>query len=150
MTVARRMSATPPVVSPDSDCLSALSIMRDAGVSALPVLEGEHLVGVVHDRDILLRVPLSRRDDASIASSFALLAIVRVAGVMNYQPLTVDDTTLVPEALRLMVASELTALPVLRAGRLVGVLTATNAVRAALEILRQQRPASTEEEEIPE
>lgn len=150
MTVARRMSVTPPVVSPDSDCLSALSIMREAGVNALPVLEGEHLVGVVHDRDILLRVPLARLDEASISSSFSLLAIVRVAGVMKFQPLTVDDTTLVSEALRLMVAADLTALPVLRAGRLVGVLTASNALRAALEILRQHRPEGADEEEPSE
>jgi CBS domain-containing protein len=49
------MSRHVSVVSPDDTIEKAASMMGDANVGILPVLEGRRLVGIVTDRDIVVR-----------------------------------------------------------------------------------------------
>jgi len=47
------MERDPMSVSPETSTLEAIEIMRTHGVSCLPVLEGEKLVGIVSERDFM-------------------------------------------------------------------------------------------------
>ena len=50
--VMKRKVAT---VGPDASVATAARIMRDQEVGCLPVLEGERLIGMITDRDIVVR-----------------------------------------------------------------------------------------------
>jgi CBS domain-containing protein len=100
---------------------------------------------VVSDQDIIRRVPLVPSVGGRAPDPTALLSVIRVAGIMAYAPVTLEDTTPMPEALRLMARSHATAIPVLHEGRLVGMFTVSNALQGALEILRLERKGRSEE-----
>lgn len=110
--------------------------MREAGITDLLVVDDGQLVGIVRERDIFHSLAAGGSDPLPNPK---LLSVVRVAGVMSYAPATVDDTTPLSEALRLMAHSGASTLPVLHRGRLVGVFTVSNALRAALEMLWPRR-----------
>ena len=141
------MSANTPSVSPDSDCLSAIEIMRETGAACLPVVDEGHLVGVVSEGDILRGVPLTSTMGSVAPDPATILSVVRVAGIMAYGPATVEDTAPMAEALQLMARSGASAIPVLHQGRLVGMFTVPNALHGALEILRLETLARSEEVE---
>jgi CBS domain-containing protein len=52
-TVASIMRADPVTVTPETEALEAMRIVRDARVGCLPVVAGERLVGIVTERDLL-------------------------------------------------------------------------------------------------
>jgi len=52
-TVASIMHASPVTVTPDTPTLEAMRLMREHRVGCLPVLEGDRLVGVVSERDLI-------------------------------------------------------------------------------------------------
>lgn len=64
MKVSELMTRHVSVVSPDDTIEKAASIMGDANVGIVPVLEGKRLVGVVTDRDIVVR-GISKRGPAT-------------------------------------------------------------------------------------
>jgi CBS domain-containing protein len=102
----------------------AWSMMKAAGVRHLPVVDGEWLVGIVSDHDLLradgswvlepLRDRLERR------------ARTLVRQVMSEQVLTVGADDLAAPAALLLQERQIGALPVLRDGRLAGILTAAD------------------------
>jgi CBS domain-containing protein len=60
MKVSELMTRKVSVVSPDDTIEAAATVMDEANVGILPALEGKRLVGVVTDRDIVVR-GLSKR-----------------------------------------------------------------------------------------
>jgi CBS domain-containing protein len=50
--VADVMTATPETIAPDQPLYEALNRMHDYGCRHLPVMDGEHLVGMLSLRDI--------------------------------------------------------------------------------------------------
>lgn len=57
MRVSSRMTREPITINPVEDCRRALFLMRKAGVTHLPVLDGARLVGIVTEGDIRRRAP---------------------------------------------------------------------------------------------
>jgi acetoin utilization protein AcuB len=47
------MSKNPLIIGPDDDIILAALILRDYKISGLPVMDGEELVGIITDTDIL-------------------------------------------------------------------------------------------------
>jgi CBS domain-containing protein len=77
-TVADVMSA-PIAVTGDLAIVAAARLMRDARVGALPVVEGGRLVGVLTDRDIVVRAVAEEADPQSLSvGDIASFASVRV------------------------------------------------------------------------
>jgi CBS domain-containing protein len=54
--VSSLMDPRPPTVAPDTPAADAVRLMRERGVGGLPVVEGERLVGLVTERDLLAAV----------------------------------------------------------------------------------------------
>ena len=86
--------------------------MRDEDVGSLPVVEDERVVGIVTDRDIVVRAVAERIDPHSI----------RVGEVASREVVTVEPEQDLDEALALMASHRVRRLPVVEGGRLVGVL----------------------------
>jgi len=53
MTVAQLMVKNPLTIGPEMPTLEVMKLMRERGISCLPVVEGEKLVGVITERDLI-------------------------------------------------------------------------------------------------
>ena len=53
------------VISPNATAADASSKMEELNVGAIPVCDGKNLIGMVTDRDLVLRVMAQRRDPST-------------------------------------------------------------------------------------
>jgi CBS domain-containing protein len=86
-------------------------------VGALPVLEGQHLVGILTERD------LTERDLTAALAEGVDPAITPVSDFMTPAPEVLQPDSELTEAAHLMLELGIRHLPVVRGGRLVGVLS---------------------------
>ncbi len=110
------------------------ALMEMARIRHLPVLDddGESLVGIVSQRD-LFRGALARALGYGKHAQDRLLESLRVKDVMTNDPITVGPDTPVQEAARMMLEHRIGCLPVVTAGRVVGLLSESDLVRLATE-----------------
>jgi acetoin utilization protein AcuB len=124
------MSRTPITASSDTSVLDARALMAKERIRHLPVTDSNgELLGIVTDRDIRLTLP-SPATTLSVWEMNHLLAKLAVGDVMTKSPITVDPDRDAREAAWLMLEHKIGALPVLKDGRLVGILTETDLLRA--------------------
>jgi CBS domain-containing protein len=101
-------------VPPDATLMEAACLMRSLDVGPLPVCEGEHLLGMVTDRDITVRATAEGRDPRA----------THVGDVMTTQVVCCRESDDVRKAARLMQTAQLRRLLVINdAGRLVGIVS---------------------------
>lgn len=114
MQVKDVMTRDVEVISPDAALHDAAARMQALDVGALPVCEGERLVGMITDRDITVRATAAVNDPAT----------AEVRQVMTSNVVTCFEDQDVKEAARLMQAQQLRRLVVLdRDHRLVGIVS---------------------------
>lgn len=114
MKVHEIMTNAPRCVRPDNTLVEAAGAMRQFDVGALPVCEGDRVVGMVTDRDLVVRAVAEGKDpnDATVSEAMS-------PGIV-----WVFADQLVEDAARLMEEKQLRRLPVLDRGqRLVGILS---------------------------
>jgi CBS domain-containing protein len=87
--------------------------LQDKDISALVVLDGYRLVGIITERD-LVRAVADRRDPVDVTAS----------DYMTWEPATVDLDTPLAEVARRMLAHGIRHLPVVVAGDVVGMVSA--------------------------
>jgi acetoin utilization protein AcuB len=95
----------------------------------LPVLDKTRIVGIVSDRDLYKALgPRSRRGGFEAARDETALYVIpkRVKHIMRRGVITVGPDTTLAEAATLMAKRKIGALPVLKGGKLVGIVTATD------------------------
>ena len=138
MLVEKRMKRDPVTVSPEDSFRHAMTLIRQKGVRHLPVVEEDRLVGIVTDRDIRQTSP-SPATSLEIHELHYLLEKVRIREIMTRKVYTVTPDTPVEEAARLMLEHRIGGLPVLQEGRLVGILTETDLLKAFVEVVGIQQ-----------
>ena len=112
-TIRNVMTPNPTTVEPSTPVIEAARIMKSQDVGPVPVCEGWRLVGVVTDRDIVLRVVAEGKDPQS----------TRVADIASQDLVTIDPQQNLDEALRLMAQHQVRRLPVVEEdGKLVGIV----------------------------
>jgi CBS domain-containing protein len=99
-------------VRPDQTITEAAAIMDRAGVGALAIVDGDVLVGIVTDRDLVRRA-LARR----------LPYDARVDAVMTTPVVTIDADADAHEVYPILRTHALRRLPVTRDGRMVGMVS---------------------------
>ncbi|MGB8411545.1 MAG: CBS domain-containing protein [Candidatus Binatus sp.] len=121
MIVAELMTPKPVTVAP-SDTLEAAHERMEAGrFRQVPVVDKERLVGILTDRDTRQYLGQSAR--------------TRVDAVMSAHPFSVHPSTPVEKAAHLIITNKIGSLPVVEDGKLVGIITATDMLRALEAIL---------------
>jgi acetoin utilization protein AcuB len=130
MLVRDLMTAKPITVDPETPMLEARQRMLEGRIRHLIVVEDDRVVGIVTDRDIRLNLP-SPATSLSVWEINFLLAKLTVRSVMTASVLMVEPDRPLGEAARLMVEHKIGALPVVDGGRLVGIITESDFVRAA-------------------
>jgi acetoin utilization protein AcuB len=129
MRVRDLMTAKPITVDPETPMLEARQRMVEERIRHLVVVEDSRVVGIVTDRDIRLNLP-SPATSLSVWELNFLLSKLTVGGVMSKSVLVVDPERPVAEAARVMMEHKIGALPVVQSGRLVGIITESDFVRA--------------------
>ncbi len=128
MTIRELMSGGLITVRRETPVLEARDLMVKERIRHLLVTQtGGALVGIVTDRDIRLNLPSKA---TSLSEINHLLTKLMVEQVMTQSVITVGPDRPAREAALLMLDHKIGALPVLDDGRLIGIITETDIVRA--------------------
>jgi CBS domain-containing protein len=125
-TVKDAMTPVPTTVGTDETAVDAARLMAADNVGSLPVVEGEELVGIVTDRDLVLHVLAKDLDPHKVV----------VATLCTESPVVVGPDDLLDVALQRMASEQVRRLPVVEDKRLVGML-------AQADVSRNAAPAAT-------
>ena len=110
-------------ITPDSTMYDALKLMADKDVGALLVLADDKVLGIVSERDyarkIILKGKLSRETS--------------VSEIMTAKVVSVTPTTHVDNCMELMIEKHIRHLPVEENGKLVGLISIGDVVKAVID-----------------
>jgi len=115
-------------IAPDAPVLEAIKHMAEHRIGALLVMRGEQLVGVMSERDYARKVILQGRSSSQTA----------VSDIMSGTPLTVSPDTDVFDCMRLCTDSRIRHLPVVQDGKVVGVISIGDLVKAVIDAQAEQ------------
>jgi len=115
-------------IAPEAPVLDAIRQMAERRVGALVVMKGEALSGIVSERDYARKVILQGRSSAQTA----------VADIMSGEPLTISPETDVFDCMRLCTERRVRHLPVVEDGRVVGVISIGDLVKAVIDAQAEQ------------
>jgi CBS domain-containing protein len=109
-------------IAPAAAVLEAIRLMAERHVGALLVMEGETLRGIVSERDYARKVILMGRSSADTP----------VRDIMTAAVITVQPETPVEECMQVMTERRVRHLPVVEGGRVVGMVSIGDLVKAVI------------------
>lgn len=112
-TIREVMTPMPVSLSPDSSVREAARAMRDEGIGDVLVMDGERLVGVVTDRDLVIRCMAETVD----------LDRITIDQACSHDPYTLSPDSPVNEAVKLMREKAVRRVPVVENGHAVGIVS---------------------------
>jgi CBS domain-containing protein len=115
-------------VGPETPVLEAIRAMAEHHVGALLVMKGETLAGIVSERDYARKVILLGRSSSDTP----------VRDIMTTPVLTVSPETSVEQCMQLVTDKRVRHLPVLEAGRVIGMVSIGDLVKAVIAAQQQQ------------
>lgn len=114
-------------IRPDEPVLEAIRQMADKHVGALLVMRGEELVGIVSERDYARKVILMGRSSSETP----------VGEIMSTPVTTVSPDEAVHRCMELMTEQRIRHLPVVERGKVVGIISIGDLVKAVIEEQQQ-------------
>ena len=130
-TVHNLLEAKPPglyTVEAEDPVRTAIQLMADHHVGALPVMRGAELVGILSERDYARKVVLMGRNSLE----------TQVWQIMSTPVVTVGPAHTVEQCMRLMTDRRIRHLPVVQDGALTGMVSIGDCVHALLEEQREE------------
>jgi CBS domain-containing protein len=127
-TVREAMTSSPHSIQSRGSAVEAARTMANENVGSLPVVDGENLVGMVTDRDLVTQVLAKDLDPSKVT----------VSEVCSENPIVASPDEPLDQALQRMAQEQVRRLPVVADGRLVGIL-------AQADVARTAKPTSTGE-----
>ncbi len=134
MFVGTRMSHPVISVTPETPVHEALAMFKKENISRAPVIKNGKLVGIVSESNLLNASP-SLATTLSIWEVNYLVSKVTVRQVMTKKVKTINVDTPIEEAARIMADAKIGGMPVTRAGKIVGMITATDLFKVLLELM---------------
>lgn len=113
-------------IAPTASVYEALQMMSDKRVGALLVMDGEHVAGIVTERDYARKIALMSR----------LSRETRVSEIMTSEVMYVRPSHSSQECMALMTENRLRHLPVMDEGKLVGLISIGDLVK---DIISEQK-----------
>lgn len=114
-------------VTPEASVFDALKLMADKNVGALLVMNGDALCGIMSERDYARKVILLGKSSHEL----------RVRDIMSEKVVSVTPKQTVDDCMGLMTDRRIRHLPVLDNGRVVGVLSIGDLVKAVIKEQQQ-------------
>lgn len=110
-------------VGPDDTVLDALRLMAEKNIGAVVVLTGQKLEGILSERDYARKVILVGK-----TSKETIVREIMTTGVICVEPEWTAE-----QCMALMTEKHIRHLPVVEQGRLVGIISIGDAVRAVVD-----------------
>jgi len=127
LTIRELITVPPRVVRAGASVVDAAKLMKGEDAGLAPIVDEGRLVGVVTDRDIVVKVIAEGRDPHT----------TRVDDIGSFRVFTIDPDQQLDEALRLMTMHGVWRLPVVEEdGRLVGIVAREDVERHAIDDLQ--------------
>jgi CBS domain-containing protein len=125
MLVREVMTEPAVTVSPETSVKQAVLLLDQHQITAMPVVDDAgRLVGVVSEADVLRDVvPADRRLHEILVEITGPIVQLRVTDVMTHLPVSVAPDDDLAEAVELLVDTQVKSLPVVGAGRVVGMVS---------------------------
>jgi CBS domain-containing protein len=117
------MTREPTTVEPSATLGEVATLMKQHDCGSIPVVDGGRLVGIVTDRDLVIRGIAAGTDPK----------IQRVSKVMSADPVTIGPDEDISAAEKLMADRQIRRLPVVEKGKLVGIIVTAQIARAGNE-----------------
>jgi CBS domain-containing protein len=114
-------------IGPDEPVLEAIRQMADKHIGALLVMRGEELVGIVSERDYARKVILMGRSSSEAP----------VSQIMSTPVTTVSPEEAVHRCMEIMTDQRIRHLPVVERGKVVGIISIGDLVKAVIEEQQQ-------------
>ncbi|MFK4873351.1 CBS domain-containing protein [Novosphingobium sp. ZW T3_23] len=133
MTIERIIAGREAVITCQADCTvsEASSILAERRIGALPIFDGDSLVGIFSERDLIYRL---REFGPSVLG-------MQVSEVMTTPPLTVEPSASALAALALMTRRRVRHLPVMVEGRMIAFVSIGDIVKYRLEKVESEAAA---------
>ncbi len=122
MQLANAMTSEPVTIRSDDTLAKAKGLMEAGRFRRLPVVDDGRLVGILTERDM-------REHTGSLERT-------RVNAAIRTQLVTVTPNDSVEHAARLMLKYKIGGIPVVAEGKLTGIVTTTDVLRAFLRVLQ--------------
>ena len=122
-TVRDYMTAHPYTLGRQQSMAHAHELMRTHGMCHVPVLDGGRLVGIVSERDLHLIGSLDKADPKTVT----------VEEAMSQEPWTVEPDTPIATVAATMAANRYGAAIVVERGKVLGIFTTIDALRALVD-----------------
>lgn len=135
LTVKQVMTADPVTLGPEDTLMRAVEVMRQKGIRRMPIVVADTLVGLLAEGDLKRAQPSALSDSQDEFNR--VMEGTPVSRIMIQSPVTVPEDALLTEAAQTLHNTKFGALPVLRDGRLVGILTDTDILRCLVDLLVQ-------------
>ena len=109
-------------IAPDATVFDALSLMAEKDIGALVVVDNEDVVGIFAERDYARKIILLGRSSKD----------TEVSEIMKNEVLCVSPDQSVAKCMALMTEKRIRHIPILENGRLVGVISIGDVVKAII------------------
>jgi CBS domain-containing protein len=130
-------------VGPDSTVREVADLLLARAISAVPVIDGGKLVGIVSEGDLMRRAEIGTAgethrswwlrlfgDSAALATDYVKAHAEHIRDVMTRDVITVAEETPLADVAAVLEANRIKRVPVVRDGRLVGIVSRANLIRA--------------------
>lgn len=132
MQASSTMTRNVIVVPPELSLHAAWLVMQRERIRHLPVVRAGALLGILSDRDILLRAKLDANENIRVPAD-------SVATAMTTAPITTEADTSVTTIVELMTERKIDAIPIVHGLRLVGLVTTTDLILLLIHREQDQR-----------
>lgn len=140
MFVRQWMTSNPKTVMPDASLSMVVNKMKEFKVRRFPVVNADHVVvGFITDGDCLKASPSDATSLSKHEISY-LLEQVKVKEIMSKKTITVSPDMLVEEAILIMRNNNISGMPVVDNGKLVGIITQADIFDAFIDLLGAGQP----------
>jgi acetoin utilization protein AcuB len=129
------MSTDPTTIGPEDNLMEVLQTMRRHHCRRLPVVLDGRLIGIIAEGDVKRAEPSMLQ--TSQEEFDQLMELTTVSQIMIRDPITIGEDAPLVDAVRLLHDTKYGALPVLRDGRIVGIVTDNDLLRVFRELLEQ-------------
>jgi CBS domain-containing protein len=127
------MTPNPIRIHLQSTLPQARKLMEENHIRRLPVVKEDELVGIVTFGDIREAQPSNVSSLRSYEMEH-LINLITVDTVMTADPITITPDTTIAEAARIFLEHKFGGLPVVKKGKLVGIITETDFCRLLMKI----------------
>lgn len=142
MRVKNRMTPQPVTAGPKTTHREAMMLMREKGISHLPVVDKQgRVLGIISETDLLSTGP-SRITSLSIYEIYTLLDTLTLDQIMSKPVLAVEEECSLSSAASYMVGNGISSLLVMRGDELVGIITETDIFKTFVEMLGGGQPGA--------